>query len=60
MIYRKRTDANHATMAAALREAGFSVHDMSKCGWGVPDLLICRKEHAQSVLDALKVATQAT
>jgi len=26
----------------------------------IPDLLICRKEHAQSVLDALRAATQAT
>ncbi|MBJ7527701.1 MAG: 3'(2'),5'-bisphosphate nucleotidase CysQ, partial [Sphingomonadaceae bacterium] len=26
----------------------------------IPDLLICRKEHTQSVLDALKAATAAT
>ena len=26
----------------------------------IPDLLICRKEHAQTVLDALKAATSAT
>jgi 3'(2'), 5'-bisphosphate nucleotidase len=26
----------------------------------IPDLLICRKQHAQSVLDALKAATAAT
>ena len=42
MTYRRRTDANHKEMAAALREAGFTVHDTSKCGWGIPDLLICR------------------
>ena len=42
MTYHKRTDANHKTMMTALRQAGFEVHDMSKCGWGIPDLLICR------------------
>ena len=36
-------------MAAALREAGLTVYDMSKCGFGVPDLLICRGQHCEWV-----------
>ena len=48
-MYKKRTDANHKTMSAALRQAGFTVHDMSKCGFGVPDLLICRGGHCEWV-----------
>jgi Holliday junction resolvase len=41
-MYHKRTDANHKQMMIALREAGFAVTDTSKCGWGIPDLIICR------------------
>jgi len=47
MTYRKRTDANHKEMSAALRAAGFAVHDTSKCGWGIPDLLICRDNRCE-------------
>jgi hypothetical protein len=46
-MYHKRTDENHKTMTAALRNAGFVVHDMSKCGFGIPDLLICRGRHCE-------------
>ena len=41
-MYHKRTDANHKQMMIDLRGEGFAVTDMSKCGWGIPDLLICR------------------
>jgi len=46
-MYRKRVDDNHATMVLALRDAGFTVHDMSRCGYGVPDLIICRAGHCE-------------
>ena len=49
MTYRKRTDSNQRQMVEALREAGFTVHDMSKCGWGVPDLIVCKGRHCEWV-----------
>lgn len=36
----KRTDANQAEIVQALRQAGYSVCDLSKVGGGVTDLLI--------------------
>ncbi len=35
-----RTDANHAEIVRALREAGCGVVDLSAVGDGVPDLLV--------------------
>ena len=49
MTYHKRTDSNHRMMVIALREAGFEVHDTSKCGWGVPDLIVRRRGHSEWV-----------
>ena len=46
-MYHKRTDNNHREMVNALREYGFTVHDTSKCGWGIPDLLICKDERCE-------------
>ena len=36
----KRTDANHAEVRDKLREAGYSVEDLSGSGDGCPDLLV--------------------
>lgn len=35
-----KVDANQAEIVKALREAGATVTDLSKCGRGVPDLLV--------------------
>lgn len=36
----KRTDANQAEIAAALRKAGCSVQDLHEVGHGCPDILV--------------------
>lgn len=41
--YKAKTDANHAEIAQALRQAGCSVRDMSAVGQGFPDLLVALK-----------------
>lgn len=40
---KKRTDANHASIRAALRQCGWTVHDLSGVGGGVPDLLAIKR-----------------
>ena len=40
MIYSKRTDKNHKQIKRELEQCGFTVYDFSKCGWGIPDLLV--------------------
>jgi len=40
MMYAKRTDANHAEIRDAMREAGATVEDLSGSGRGVPDTLV--------------------
>jgi len=49
MTYRKRTDVNQAAIVDALRKAGFTVYDKSKCGWGIPDIIVCRGRHCEWV-----------
>ena len=39
-MYNKRTDTNHAEIRDGLRKAGYVVKDLSRCGEGVPDLLV--------------------
>ena len=39
--YAKRTDKTHAAIRDGLREAGYTVHDYSKVGYGIPDLIVC-------------------
>lgn len=36
----KRVDNNQADIVQALRQAGYSVQDLSRMGQGVPDLLV--------------------
>lgn len=48
-----KVDANQAEIVKALREAGATVTDLSKCGRGVPDLLVGYKLH--NILLELKV-----
>jgi hypothetical protein len=40
MTFAKRTDRNHKEICQALKKAGFSVQDLSRCGQGVPDILV--------------------
>ena len=40
MRYAKRTDENHGEIRDGLRQAGYVVKDLSRCGEGVPDLLV--------------------
>ena len=40
MGYAKRVDLNHQEIRDGLRQAGFVVKDLSRCGEGVPDLLV--------------------
>ena len=40
MAYAKRTDKNQQEIMDALRKHGAVVVDLSKCGAGVPDLLV--------------------
>ncbi len=40
MRHAKRTDNNHAQIREALRNAGYDVLDLSRCGNGVPDLSV--------------------
>jgi len=40
MRYAKRTDENHGEIRDGLRKAGYVVKDLSRCGEGVPDLLV--------------------
>ena len=40
MNYSKRTDRNQSEIAAALRDAGYSVEPLSAVGAGIPDLLV--------------------
>lgn len=41
-MYKRRRDANHASIARALQLAGCSVADLSAVGGGVPDLAVAR------------------
>lgn len=36
-----KVDANHAEIVRALRAARYAVVDLSGCGAGIPDLLVC-------------------
>ena len=38
----RRVDANHAEIAAAFRQLGYSVADTSRLGSGFPDLVIAK------------------
>jgi hypothetical protein len=40
MGYNKRTDLNHQEIRDGLRKAGYVVKDLSRCGEGIPDLLV--------------------
>lgn len=40
MRQRARVDGNHAEIRSRLRELGADVHDLSRAGGGVPDLLV--------------------
>jgi hypothetical protein len=42
MAYKKRTDSTQAAIVAALRQTGATIVDLSRCGSGVPDLLVGR------------------
>jgi hypothetical protein len=33
-----------ADLVAGLRAAGLAVHDYSRCGNGIPDLIVCRRQ----------------
>lgn len=39
MPYARKVDANHQRIREALRKAGWTVHDLSAAGRGLPDLL---------------------
>jgi hypothetical protein len=53
--YAKRVDNNHAALVNALRRAGFMVCDLSKCGGGVPDLLVYHQSDPERRLVLLEV-----
>jgi lambda repressor-like predicted transcriptional regulator len=40
--YKARTDSTQAAIVAALRQTGATVVDLSRCGSGIPDLLVGR------------------
>lgn len=40
MRHAKRTDSNHADIRDGLRDAGWTVHDLSGAGGGVPDFMV--------------------
>lgn len=44
-----KRDANHATLVAELRAAGYSVSDLSAAGGGCPDLVVSRGPHLRLV-----------
>jgi hypothetical protein len=44
-MYAKRTDKNQQLLMDTFRSLGATVHDLSKCGNGIPDLLIGYKNH---------------
>lgn len=46
---RKRLDANHAEIRAALEACGYRVVSLSGLGGGVPDLLTCRRGQLELV-----------
>lgn len=46
MSYARKTDANHKSIADALRRVGFEVVDFSSMGRGVPDLWACKAGRA--------------
>ena len=43
MRYRKAIDANQSEIVAALRSAGWKVHDTHALGGGIPDLAVWRE-----------------
>lgn len=49
-----KRDANHSEIVAALRATGCRVQDLSLCGSGVPDLLVCSPDSTRNVLMELK------
>lgn len=56
-MYKKRTDVNQVEICVALRKMGAIVHDLSKNGRGVPDLLVGYKGH--TVLVEVKSSKKA-
>lgn len=54
-----RKDANHATIAAALRRCGASVVDLHAVGGGVPDLLVGFRGNITLLME-VKVGDKAT
>jgi hypothetical protein len=56
MQVRRRRDANHAEVQAALEQVGAFVADLSGVSGGVPDILARRKD-GQLVLLEVKTAT---
>ena len=46
-MYSKRTDKNHKEMITALRAEGYTMHDTSNIGNGIPDAIMCQGEHCE-------------
>lgn len=45
MAYARKVDLNHKEVVNALRLAGASVYDTSRCGKGFPDIVVGYKGH---------------
>ena len=58
MSYAKRTDKNQQEIMDALRKHGAVVVDLSKCGAGVPDLLVGYK-NKHTILMEVKSSPKA-
>jgi AmiR/NasT family two-component response regulator len=52
--YAKKPDLNHASIKAALTQAGYYVVDTSHTGNGFPDLLVCGKQDERVMLMEIK------
>jgi hypothetical protein len=54
-----RTDANHGEIVEYLRAHGWSVHDLSQAGHGIPDILCSRAGSPQNWLLEIKIDKKA-
>jgi len=57
-MYAKKTDSNHVEISKALRQLGAVVHNLSRQGEGIPDLLVGYRGH--TLLVEIKSSHKAT